>query len=109
MFDHVAITVGDFERSKAFYVRALVQTGHSRLVEPPEPPGGGPRTAGFCHADGSDLWISEGDATGPPIHLAFRVSSRAPHAVVVGHAASIASMRPSTAMSMSRPGPRLPK
>ena len=77
MFDHVAITVGDFARSKAFYVRALVQTGHSRLVEPPEPPGGGPRTAGFCHADGSDLWISEGDATGPPIHLAFRVSSRA--------------------------------
>ncbi|MFL6663958.1 MAG: VOC family protein, partial [Rhizobacter sp.] len=32
---------------------------------------------GFCHADGSDLWISQGVAISPPIHIAFRVSSRA--------------------------------
>lgn len=76
MFDHVAITVSDFARSKAFYLRALVQTGHSQLVEP-EAPGGRPPTAGFCHADGTDLWIAQGDAIRPPIHIAFRVSTRA--------------------------------
>lgn len=77
MFDHVTITVSDFARSKAFYVRALVQTGHSRVVEPLDPLDGHPRTAGFCHADGSDLWIGEGAAIAPPIHIAFRVPSRA--------------------------------
>jgi catechol 2,3-dioxygenase-like lactoylglutathione lyase family enzyme len=40
-------------------------------------PGGQPRTAGFCHADGTDLWIGQGDAVSPPIHIAFRVSTRA--------------------------------
>lgn len=76
MFDHVAITVSDFMRSKAFYLRALAPTGHSRLVEPPQGPGQ-PPTAGFCHEDGSDLWIRQGVATTPAMHLAFRVSSRA--------------------------------
>lgn len=76
MFDHVAITVSDFAKSRAFYERALVHTGHSQLVEP-APPGDGPRAAGFCHADGSDLWIRQGDASHPPIHVAFRVPSRA--------------------------------
>ncbi|HVG61297.1 MAG TPA: VOC family protein [Hyalangium sp.] len=33
-------------------------------------------STGFCHEDGSDLWISQGEAVTPPIHIAFRVSSR---------------------------------
>ena len=37
----------------------------------------GQESAGFCHADGSDFWISQGEAVHPPIHVAFRVSSRA--------------------------------
>lgn len=77
MFDHLAITVSDFARSKRFYVRALAPTGHSRVVEMPEDPGGAPSTAGFCHQDGSDLWIRQGEPIRPPIHLAFRVASRA--------------------------------
>lgn len=74
MFDHVAITVSDFARSKSFYARALVHTGHARLVEGAE---GAPPTAGFCHEDGSDLWIRQGEPIRPAIHLAFRVGSRA--------------------------------
>jgi catechol 2,3-dioxygenase-like lactoylglutathione lyase family enzyme len=77
MIDHVSVLVSDYARSKAFYLRALAPTGHSRLVELPASPDGRARSAGFCHADGSDFWIGQGDAIGPPLHVAFRVSSRA--------------------------------
>ena len=75
MIDHLSVMVSDFAKSRAFYLHALAQTGHSKLVEVelPAAPGGHAQTAGFCHADGSDLWIRQGDANGPPIHLAFRV------------------------------------
>lgn len=91
MFDHVSIIVSDLAKSRAFYLLALAQTGHSKLVEVelPAAPGGHAQTAGFCHADGSDLWIRQGDANGPPIHLAFRVPSRA--AVDAFHKAAIAA------------------
>jgi len=77
MIDHVSVIVSDYARSKAFYQQALAQTGHSRLVEPPAAPDGHAQTAGFCHDDGSDFWIRRGDECRPPIHVAFRVSSRA--------------------------------
>ena len=77
MIDHVSLIVSDFAKSRAFYLQALAQVGHSKLVDLPAAPGGHGQTAGFCHADGSDLWIRQGDPNGPPIHLAFRVPSRA--------------------------------
>lgn len=75
MFDHVSVVVSDYARSKAFYLQALAPTGHSRLTELRT--ASGKESAGFCHADGSDFWISQGNAITPPIHIAFRVSSRA--------------------------------
>ena len=89
MIDHVSVMVSDFAKSRAFYLQALAQTGHSKLVEPPAAPGGHAQTAGFCHDDGSDFWIRQGDPNGPPIHLAFRVPSRA--AVDAFHKAAIAA------------------
>ncbi len=89
MIDHLALVVSDYEKSRAFYVQALAPTGHSRLVELPATPEGGAPTAGFCHADGSDLWIRQGDAVKPPLHIAFRVSSRA--AVDAFHTAALAA------------------
>ena len=77
MIDHVSVLVSDFARSRAFYAQALAHTGHSKLVELPDPRGGGAPAAGFCHADGSDFWIRQGEATRPPVHIAFRVPSRA--------------------------------
>ena len=77
MIDHLSVIVSNYEKSKAFYLQALAPTGHSRLVELPAAHGGHGGSAGFCHADGSDFWISEGDAVTTPIHIAFRVSSRA--------------------------------
>lgn len=76
MIDHLSVVVSDYARSKAFYLQALAPTGHSRLTEL-RATSTGQESAGFCHADGSDFWISQGDAINPPIHIAFRVSSRA--------------------------------
>ena len=87
MIDHVSVIVSDFAKSRAFYL--LAQTGHSKLVELPAAPDGHAQTAGFCHADGSDLWIRQGDPNRPPIDLAFRVPSRA--AVDAFHKAAIAA------------------
>ena len=77
MIDHLSLVVSDYARSKAFYLQALAPTGHSRLIELPSANAGRGESAGFCHADGSDLWISQGDSITPPVHIAFRVSSRA--------------------------------
>lgn len=76
MIDHVSLFVSDYARSKAFYLQALAPFGYSKLVDYPDSSGGEPPAAGFCHADGSDLWIREGEPTNPPIHIAFRVPSR---------------------------------
>jgi hypothetical protein len=50
--------------------------------------GGVKPSAGLCHEDGSDLWISQGEPT-RPLQLAFRVNSRA--AVEALHAAALAA------------------
>jgi catechol 2,3-dioxygenase-like lactoylglutathione lyase family enzyme len=74
MFDHVSVVVSDYAKSKAFYAQALAPTGHSQVTELRA---ASTESAGFCHADGSDFWIAQGEAVHPPIHVAFRVSSRA--------------------------------
>ena len=89
MFDHVSLVVSDYAKSKAFYREALAPTGHSRVVELPPGAAGPSESAGFCHADGSDLWITQGAAVTPPIHIAFRVPTRA--AVAAFHQAALAA------------------
>jgi len=89
MIDHLGVVVTDYAKSRAFYLAALAPTGHSRLVELPSAADGHGRTAGFCHADGSDLWISQGQANKPPLHIAFRVPTRAD--VDAFHEAAIAA------------------
>nr|WP_246356664.1 VOC family protein [Pyxidicoccus fallax] len=73
----MSVVVSDYAKSKAFYVQALAPLGHSRLIELPATHAAQGESAGFCHADGSDFWIRQGDAIKPPIHIAFRASSRA--------------------------------
>lgn len=87
MIDHVSVVVSDYAKSSAFYLRSLALTGYSRLVELPA--ADGHRTAGFCHDDGSDFWIAQGQEDGPRIHIAFRVSSRA--TVDAFHEAAVAA------------------
>ena len=99
MFDHIGVVVSDLAKSKAFYTQALAPIGHSRVVEIMLD-GGLKPSVGFCHEDGSDLWISQGEPT-RPLHLAFRASSRA--MVDAFHAAALGFPR-STGPRRATPG-----
>jgi catechol 2,3-dioxygenase-like lactoylglutathione lyase family enzyme len=65
--DHVSINVGNFERSRAFYVAALKPLG-LRVVQDYG-------TAIGMGAEYPFLWIGEGDAG--HVHLAFRAGTTA--------------------------------
>jgi catechol 2,3-dioxygenase-like lactoylglutathione lyase family enzyme len=88
VIDHVGVEVGDFERSKAFYERALEPLGIRLLMEPAE------GSAGFGkdgeHGPKPFFWIA---ARGRPVvqgaHVAFGV--RAPEQVDAFHAAGLAA------------------
>lgn len=76
MIDHTGLSVSDFVRSRAFFVKALAPLGYKVIMEfPPEQAGGHP-VAGLGD-DHPDLWILGGKPTAPPVHLAFRARNRA--------------------------------
>ena len=70
MIDHVALSVSDSARARAFYTAALKPLGYSVLMEFGESMGLG--------ADRKpDLWIAPHGATNPHVHLAFVAKDRA--------------------------------
>jgi catechol 2,3-dioxygenase-like lactoylglutathione lyase family enzyme len=72
MLDHLGLAVADFERSKAFYERALAPLGISLLMEP------APGVAGFGeqHDQKPYFWIADRDAPQTGVHVAFAVGIR---------------------------------
>lgn len=73
MFDHVAITVADFDASRAFYEAALAPLGLRVLRHVADD---GAEVTGF--ADGpTDFWIGTGRSVTGPLHIAFRAQNRA--------------------------------
>ena len=77
MIDHVGITVGDFAKSRAFYVKALAPLGYAPLMEFSAAGTGHVDVAGYGVAPKPDFWISGGKPNVPPIHVAFRADNRA--------------------------------
>jgi catechol 2,3-dioxygenase-like lactoylglutathione lyase family enzyme len=77
MIDHTGVQVSDFAKSKAFYQRALASIGYGLLMEFPAAVTGHTDVAGFGEAPKADFWISRGTPNVPPVHVAFRVDSRA--------------------------------
>ena len=77
MIDHTGVTVSNFQASKEFYLRALVPIGYSLIREVPASVTGRNDAAGFGVAPKPDFWIGSGSPNVPPIHIAFRVDSRA--------------------------------
>lgn len=77
MIDHTGVTVGDFVRSRAFYTRALAPIGYGLLLELPAAVTGRTDVAGFGVPPKPDFWIAGGIANVPPVHIAFRVKTRA--------------------------------
>jgi catechol 2,3-dioxygenase-like lactoylglutathione lyase family enzyme len=77
MIDHTGVSVSDFAKSKAFYLRALAPIGYTVLKEVPAAVTGRGDAAGFGVAPKPDFWIGGGKPNVSPIHIAFRVESRA--------------------------------
>jgi catechol 2,3-dioxygenase-like lactoylglutathione lyase family enzyme len=82
MIDHIGISVSDVGRSKAFYAAALAPLGYVPLMQ-------WEHHAGFGVPPKPDFWIGEGKVNHPPVHVAFRVESRA--LVDAFHAAALAA------------------
>ena len=82
MLDHVGLDVSDYDRSKAFYERALAPLGLSLMMEP------APGIGGFGDGRMPFFWI--GNRGRPPqsgVHVAFGVDDRA--TVDAFHAAAL--------------------
>lgn len=77
MIDHTGITVSDYARSKAFYDRALAPINYAMLAEFDPSVTGDTYVAGYGEAPKPDFWIIGGAPNKPPVHVAFRVASRA--------------------------------
>ena len=74
MIDHLIVTVSEFERSKAFYERALAPLGMTAKAEFPSGPPQA-RGVGFGGED-NELFVVEGSPIKPPVHVAFRAPTR---------------------------------
>jgi catechol 2,3-dioxygenase-like lactoylglutathione lyase family enzyme len=76
MIDHTGVSVSDFAKSKAFYTKTLAAIGYALLLEFPASVTGHTDVAGFGEPPKPDFWVSRGVPNHPPMHVAFRVSSR---------------------------------
>lgn len=73
MIDHVTFGVTDFERSAAFYDRALAALGLRRLFDD----SAGPDKAVGYGDDRPWFWITDGAPTSGQMHVALSADSRA--------------------------------
>jgi catechol 2,3-dioxygenase-like lactoylglutathione lyase family enzyme len=88
MLDHVGFPVLDYERSKAFYTRALAPLGYTLVMEVRQDEQDSP-AAGFG-ADGKpDLWIGGEGGLNRALHVAITADDRA--AVDAFYAAALAA------------------
>ena len=85
IFDHLGYSVGDFDKSAAFYDAALAPLGIKRLFGYEFPGGQG---IGYG-AEQPQFWINSGTALRDHVHLAFAAKTRAE--VDAFHAAAIAA------------------
>jgi catechol 2,3-dioxygenase-like lactoylglutathione lyase family enzyme len=69
IFDHVGFHVSDFEKSKAFFVRALEPLGIAVASE-------GPGWAMVGRDGKGQFWFGSLGSSPGPIHIAFRAQSR---------------------------------
>ncbi|MEQ5841876.1 glyoxalase/bleomycin resistance/extradiol dioxygenase family protein [Paraburkholderia acidicola] len=77
MIDHTGVSVSDYSKSLAFYTAALGAIGIVKIMEIPASVTGDTDVAGFGPPGKAEFWIGRGTPNQPPIHIAFRVDSRA--------------------------------
>jgi catechol 2,3-dioxygenase-like lactoylglutathione lyase family enzyme len=72
MLDHIGLDVGDYERSKSFYERALAPLGLQLMMEPV------PGIGGFGDGRRPFFWIGTGRRSPQRgVHVAFEAADRA--------------------------------
>jgi catechol 2,3-dioxygenase-like lactoylglutathione lyase family enzyme len=69
MFDHLGFAVADFDKSRAFYLKALAPLGVGVAME-------GDGYVGFARDRRPQFWIGRGEAPPGRMHLAFAAKSR---------------------------------
>ena len=90
MIDHIGFPVSDYERSKAFYLKALAPLDYSIVMEMMQErsPGEVP-AAGFGANGKPDFWIGGEGGLDKPLHVAIVAKDRA--TVDAFYAAAIAA------------------
>lgn len=68
MIAHTSLAVSDYQKAKAFYLKALAPLGYSQNMEYGE-------AAGFNDGKNTDFWITA-EKKPVPLHLAFEARDR---------------------------------
>ena len=76
MLDHLGFPVSDYQRSKAFYLKALAPLGYALVMEMQQSAHDSP-AAGFGIGQKPDFWIGGEGKLNKAIHVAIAAKDRA--------------------------------
>lgn len=76
MIDHIGIDVADYNKSKAFYIKALAPLGLEIIMEVTAEQSGSVAFAGMGEKDKAVFWFGEGENDGKSTHIAFAAQDR---------------------------------
>jgi catechol 2,3-dioxygenase-like lactoylglutathione lyase family enzyme len=76
MIDHIGFPVSDYEKSKAFYLKALEPLGYSLVMEVTQEQSDH-SAAGFGANGKPDFWIGGEGGLSKPLHVAIVAGARA--------------------------------
>lgn len=77
MLDHVGFPVSDYERAKAFYLKALAPLGYTLVMEIEQETEKGYPAAGFGIGGKPDFWIGGEGGLNRAVHIAITAKNRA--------------------------------
>jgi catechol 2,3-dioxygenase-like lactoylglutathione lyase family enzyme len=77
MIDHIGFPVSDYERAKAFYVKALAPLDYVLVMEVTQEQTGHDPAAGFGAGGKPDFWIGGEGGLNKPLHVAILAKDRA--------------------------------
>jgi catechol 2,3-dioxygenase-like lactoylglutathione lyase family enzyme len=77
MIDHIGFPVSDYERAKAFYIKALAPLGYDLIMEVTQEQTGHDPAAGFGAGGKPDFWIGGEGGLNKPLHVAILARDRA--------------------------------
>jgi catechol 2,3-dioxygenase-like lactoylglutathione lyase family enzyme len=77
MIDHIGFPVSDYERAKAFYLKALAPLDYCLVVEVGQQDNPGEQAAGFGAGGRPDFWIGGEGGLNKPMHIALLAKDRA--------------------------------